>query len=59
MENFEKCTVAMLGGPCSQHVTGNTSRQNQPQSAIIYSTGYDTGGAYAYFEYCRLGETNM
>ena len=34
MENFEKCTVAMLGGPCSQHVTGNTSRQNQPQSAI-------------------------
>ena len=22
MENFEKCTVAMLGGPCSQHVTG-------------------------------------
>ena len=35
MENFETCTVAMLGGPCSQHVTGNTSRQNQPQSAII------------------------
>ena len=35
MENFEKCTVAMLGGPCSQHVTGNTSWQNQPQSAII------------------------
>ena len=35
MENFEKCTVAMLGGPCSQHVTGNTSRLNQPQSAII------------------------
>ena len=35
MENFEKCTVAMLGGPCSQHVTGNTSRQNQPQSAIM------------------------
>ena len=30
MENFEKCTAAMLGGPCSQHVTGNTSRQNQP-----------------------------
>ena len=25
----------MLGGPCSQHVTGNTSRQNQPQSAIM------------------------
>ena len=25
----------MLGEPCSQHVTGNTSRQNQPQSAII------------------------
>ena len=22
MENFEKCTVAMLGGPCSQHVMG-------------------------------------
>ena len=35
MENFEKYTVTMLGGPCSQHVTGNTSRQNQPQSAII------------------------
>ena len=35
MDNFEKCTVAMLGEPCSQHVTGNTSRQNQPQSAII------------------------
>ena len=35
MENFEKCTVAMLGGPCSQHVTGNTSWLNQPQSAII------------------------
>ena len=35
MENFEKCTVAMLGGPCSQHVTGNTSQLNQPQSAII------------------------
>ena len=35
MKNFEKCTVAMLGGPCSQHVTGNTSRQNQPQSAIM------------------------
>ena len=34
MENFEKCTVAMLGVPCSQHVTGNTSRLNQPQSAI-------------------------
>ena len=28
--------VAMLGGPCSQHVTGNTSRQNQPQSAIRF-----------------------
>ena len=38
MENFEKCTVAMLGGPCSQHVTGNTSRQNQPQSAIMVYT---------------------
>ena len=35
MENFEKCTVAMLGGPCSQHVTGNTSRLNQPQNAIM------------------------
>ena len=35
MENVEKCTVAMLGGPCSQHVTGNTSQLNQPQSAII------------------------
>ena len=35
MENFEKCTVAMLGGQCSQHVTGNTSQLNRPQSAII------------------------
>ena len=35
MENFEKCTVAMLGGPCSQHVTGNTSWLNQLQSAIM------------------------
>ena len=25
----------MLGGPCSQHVTGNRSRQNQSQSAIM------------------------
>ena len=38
MENFEKCTVAMIGGPCSQHVTGNTSRLNQPQSAIRFDT---------------------
>ena len=35
MENFEKCTVAMLGGPCLQHVTVNTSWLNQPQSAIM------------------------
>ena len=35
MENFEKCTVAMLEGPSSQHVMGNTSRLNWPQSAII------------------------
>ena len=34
MANFEKCTVAMLGGPCSQYVTGSTSRLNQPQRAI-------------------------
>ena len=40
MENFEKCTVAMLGGPCSQHVTGNTSRLYQPQSAIISNTPF-------------------
>ena len=26
----------MLGGPCSQHVTGNTSRQNQSYSAIMF-----------------------
>ena len=38
MENFEKCTVAMLVGPCLQHVTGNTSWLNQPQSAIINMT---------------------
>ena len=35
MKNFEKCNVAILGGPCSQHVMGNTSRQIQPQSAIM------------------------
>ena len=40
MENFEKCTVAILRGPCSQHVTGNTSRLNQLQSAIIFNTPY-------------------
>ena len=33
--NFEKFNVAMLRGPCLQHVMGNTSRLNQPQSAII------------------------
>ena len=44
MANFEKCTVAMLGGPCLQHVTGNTSQQNQPQSAII--DVYDTCESY-------------
>ena len=38
MENIEKCTVAMLGGPCLQHVTGNTSQLNQPQSAIMFHT---------------------
>ena len=43
MENFEKCTVAMLGGPCLQHVTGNTSRQNQPQSAIMLYTSRRQG----------------
>ena len=37
LEIFEKCTVGMLGGPCSQHVTGNTSWLNQPQSAIIHA----------------------
>ena len=48
MENFEKCTVAMLGGPCMQHVTGNTSRLNQPQSAIIYKlrSVQNTGTCY-------------
>ena len=25
MENFEKCTVAMLGGPCLQHVTAKSA----------------------------------
>ena len=28
---FEKCTVAVLGGPSSLYVTGNTSRLNQPK----------------------------
>ena len=40
MENFEKCAVPMLGGPCLQHITGNTSRLNQPQRATIQSTQY-------------------
>ena len=31
----------MLEGPCSQHVTGNTSQQNQPQSAIIWPCTYN------------------
>ena len=35
MKNFERCTVAMLGGSYSQHVTDNRSRLNQPQSVII------------------------
>ena len=47
MEKIEKCTVAMLGGPCSQHVTGNTSRLNQPQSAIILSSYIITTGLWA------------
>ena len=38
MKNFEKCSIAMLGGSCSQHVTGNTSRENQPKSAIMQPT---------------------
>ena len=46
MEKFEKCTVAMLGGPCSQHVTGNTSRLNQPQSAIMSHTNTMTHASY-------------
>ena len=40
MENVEKYTVVMLVGPCSQHVTGNTSRLNQPQSAIMHIPGW-------------------
>ena len=43
MEYFEKCTVAMLGGPRSQHVKGNTSRQNQPQSAIKWNIAHPGG----------------
>ena len=40
MKNFKNCTVALLGGPCAMHVTSNTSRLNQPQSAInIYIAG--------------------
>ena len=26
MESFERCSIAMLGGPCLQHVTRDTSR---------------------------------
>ena len=44
MENFEICTVAMLGGPCWQRVTGNTSRLNQPQSAITDHRPNGTAG---------------
>ena len=33
MENVDQCTIAMLEGPSSQHVTGNTSWLKQPQSA--------------------------
>ena len=40
MDNFEQCTVAMLGGPCLQHVTGNTSQLNQSQSAIMQNQDY-------------------
>ena len=50
MENFEKCTVAMLGGPCSQHVMGNTSRLNQPQSAIMLNTKGHSEVAEHYLE---------
>ena len=46
MKKNEKCTVAMLGGPCSQHVTVNTSQLNQPQSAIMYNKIYVTGTYY-------------
>ena len=35
MGNFEKCTVTLQGGPCSQQVTGDASGLNQPQSGII------------------------
>ena len=34
MENFEKCTFAMLRGPCSQDVMGNTPWLDQLQNAI-------------------------
>ena len=47
MENFEKCTVAMLGGPCSQHVTGNTSLQNQPQSAMKVDMDWSTNSSHS------------
>ena len=55
MDNFEKCTVAMLGGPCSQHDTGNTSPQNQPQSAIngglpFLNTGRPVPNVYIYYD---------
>ena len=34
MEKFEKCAVALQGGPCFQHVTGNMSWWNQTQDSI-------------------------
>ena len=35
---------------CSQHVTGNTSRQNQPQSAIINDNKVSCGMRFFHFK---------
>ena len=66
-ENFEKCNVAMLGGPCSQHVTGNTSRLYQAQSAIIqYNDGTSASRrsgpkliAMNYIDQCRQNQQHL
>ena len=49
MEKVEKCTVAMLEEPCSQHFTANVSRLKQLQSAIISVTTLSLQSRYICF----------
>ena len=39
MKFFEKCTAAMLGGPCSQHVTGSASQPNRARGSMVGRQG--------------------